>query len=81
MPPPPLLIGEQKKRKERGKGRGLVYAATHNLPYMTFNVQKCRFDTRHFKSHTPPPPGRSIGLLPRFAPVPKSWLHHWHWRS
>ena len=78
--PPPPCWSERKKKERGGKGRGLVYAATHNLPYMTFNVQKCRFDTRHFKSHTPPPP-RSICFLPHFAPVPKSWLHHWHWRS
>ena len=49
-PPPPPLIGELKKKEEKGEGKGLVCATTHNLPLITtFNVQKLQFWYTNFQ--------------------------------
>ena len=82
-----MLIGELKKLK---RGRGLVYATTHNLLLiMKFNVsannsildshfQKISLYTMRGDTPPTPSPARSLRslALPPPPPVERYWLHH-----
>ena len=68
-PPPPPVDRRVKKRKKRVICLS-QYAYILPLPYaITFNVQKCHFDTRIFTNVPTLPPFRVLA-----PPVEKSWL-------